>query len=459
MTRQKVHASKVLLIALLVVAIIGGGLPLAAALSSNETLQQLSTQLPLWALSLLLLLALADYLLARRLPAITLQRKVSGSAAVNKWTRVSLVIRHNLSYFHFGLLPQRYPLQIEVFDQVPGEAELQDLPAQVTLQPGQTSQLNYELRPLQRGPLCIHGSHLRIPSPLRFWQVLYRDTESSSIKVYPDFAAIAAYTLLATDNHTSQLGIKKKPRRGEGLEFHQLREYRKGDSLRQIDWKATSRRRQLISKEYQDERDQQILLLVDSGRRMRAKDDTLSHFDHSLNALLLVSYIALRQGDSVGVHSFGAANRWVPAQKGAGNVTTILNELYDLQAGNCASDYIAAAERLISVQRKRSLVILITNTRDEEVDELLTALTLLKKRHLVLLANIREQALDDIQQKPVENFEQALQHSGTNLYLETRRKTQERIASQGIYTIDCTPQQLPVRVANSYLEIKRTGLL
>src|SRR5690606_26842305 len=181
--------------------------------------------------------------------------------------------------------------------------------------------------------------------------IRYRSGDTSAVKVYPDFMAIAAYTILATDNHTSQMGIKKKPRRGTGLEFQQLREYRRGDSLRQLDWKATARRQQLISREYQDERDQQIVLLIDSGRRMRTRDDELSHFDHALNAVLLVSYIALRQGDSVSVMSFGENHRWLPPQKGAGQIKNLLNGMYDLQAENCAPDYTKAAEKLAVLQQ------------------------------------------------------------------------------------------------------------
>ena len=97
------------------------------------------------------------------------------------------------------------------------------------------------------------------------------------------------------------VGAHLRRRRGEGTEFQQLREYRLGDSLRQIDWKATQRARKLISRDYQDERNQQVMLLVDTGRRMLARDDGLSHFDHVLNAALLVAYIALRQGDVVGL--------------------------------------------------------------------------------------------------------------------------------------------------------------
>src|SRR5690606_13343713 len=280
------------------------------------------------------------------------------------------------------------------FDGIPATVEQSDLPLTLQLFPGKISRISYDLRPLERGPLTIESCYAQITSPFGFWQIRYRSGDSSAVKVYPDFMAIAAYTILATDNHTSQMGIKKKPRRGSGLEFQQLREYRVGDSLRQLDWKATARRQKLIAREYQDERDQQIVLLVDSGRRMRAKDDELSHFDHALNAMLLVSYIALRQGDSISVMSFGESYRWIPPHKGAERIKNLLNGMYDLQAGQCAPDYSAAAEKLCVLQQKRSLVILVTNSRDEDMEELLLAVNLLRRRHLVMVANIREEILD-----------------------------------------------------------------
>lgn len=390
-----------------------------------------------------------DYMMSRQLPGIDVERDVAGNLAVDKWATVTLRLRHSFNR----------PIRVQLFDGIPPNVERQDLPLTLELLPGRTSEVCYQLRPLERGPLEIQPSYLQIPSPLGFWQVQYRSGLSSQVKVYPDFMAIAAYTILATDNHTSQIGIKRKPRRGTGLEFQQLREYRIGDSLRQLDWKATSRRQKLISREYQDERDQQIVLLVDSGRRMRAKDDDLSHFDHSLNAMLLVSYIALRQGDSVSVMSFGESNRWIPPQKGVERIKNLLNGMYDLQAGQCAPDYTAAAEKLALLQQKRSLVILVTNSRDEDVNELLLAVNLLRKRHLVMIANIREAVLDQLEQQPVASLDDALNYTGVQQYLNSRREVQRKLTAEGVYTLDCTAQELAVRVANSYLEIKGAGVL
>ena len=346
-----------------------------------------------------------------------------------------------------------------MFDGLESSAHYSNLPASVVLIPEKTSTVKYAIKVLERGPFSIATCYVKVPSPLGLWDSQYTASLESHIKVYPDFSAITAFTILATDNHTSQIGIKRKPRRGEGLEFLQLRDYRQGDSLRQIDWNSTARRNKLISKEYQDERDQHIVLLIDSGRRMRAKDDELVHFDHSLNALLLVSYIALRQGDSVSVMSFGHAHRWVAPQKGVGAMKTILNEMYDLHSGNCAPDYVDAAEKLMLLQRKRSLVILVTNSRDEEIEELLLATKSLRKRHVVLLANIREAVIDEAQKHDVHNIDSALMYSGVQHYLKSRQEVNQKIMNNGIYVIDCLANQLAVRVANSYLEIKRAGVL
>ncbi len=394
-------------------------------------------------------LFILDALLIRGRPEVEVDRRCARSIAVDRWTEVQLTVHH-----HFTS-----PAVVTLFDDLSAGGEFENLPVQVSLQPGKKSSVFYRLKVSVRGPFAIGRCHVRVPSPLRLWKRQYHSGNAMHIKVYPDFSAISAFTILATDHHESQIGIKRKPRRGEGLEFMQLRDYRSGDSLRQVDWKATSRRNQLISREYQDERDQQIVLLIDSGRRMRSKDDTLSHFDHSLNAMLLVSYIALRQGDSVSVMSFGQSHRWVAPQKGVGAMKIILNGMYDLQAGNYAPDYVAAAEKLSLLQRKRSMVILVTNSRDEEIDELLMAANLIRRRHVLLLANIREEIVEQLADNAINDLDDALVYAGLHQYLKRRAEVQQRITATGVFAIDCIARQLAVRVANSYLEIKRAGVL
>lgn len=398
---------------------------------------------------ILLCLALADWWLSGHRGSLDINRALPGSVAVNRWLDVPLTVRHN-----FGR-----EVSVSIHEQLPPGAVTPHMPLKVVLRPGVVSRTRYRLKALQRGDLDFTGFRVRVPSLLQLWSFDLVVQAPAHARVYPDFSAITAYSLLATDNHVSQIGIRKRQRRGEGTEFHQLREYRQGDSLRQVDWKATSRRRKLVSRDYADERDQEIVLMVDTGRRMRAKDDDLSHFDHSLNALLLVSYIALRQGDSVSAMSFGSEARWIPPQKGAGRVNTILNSVYDLQPGNAAADYVAAARRLVAVQPKRALVMIASNCRDEDIDELLVAVQLLRKRHLVLLANLRESALDQRLRDRVDTFEDALTYAGVNHYLASRAKVQQHLESRGVLVLDCAPQNLAAQMANAYLEIKRAGVL
>ncbi|RKZ93256.1 MAG: DUF58 domain-containing protein [Candidatus Parabeggiatoa sp. nov. 1] len=398
---------------------------------------------------LLLLLALFDAWRVWRFPPIRVQRQVPSSLPLGVWSEVILRL-HN---------PTTAPCLIEIFDDYPIHSDLQGQPQHISLPANTGIETQYRIRPQQRGATQFAGAHLLHHSPWRFWKHYRYIQLSTPIRVYPNFATMMKYALFAAENRLGQLGIRKLHRRGEGLEFHQLREYRSGDPLRQIDWNATSRHKKLISKEYQDERDQQIIFLVDCGRRMLAQDGALSHFDHTLNAILLLSYVALRQGDALGLMTFSGEQRWLAPRKGMNTVNVVLNTVYDLQPSTHASDYLNAATQLMIRHNKRALVILISNLRDEDSDELLPALRLLQQKHLVLLASLQERILNEVLEQPVYNFKDALRHAATLDYLNSRRATHDALKSHGIVYLDTVPELLPVMMVNRYLEIKRSGML
>ena len=275
-----------------------------------------------WGLLLALLaLALLDAVRVKRLPSPRLKRQLPGSLALGRWSEVQLTVEHDFTQ----------PLKVQVFDHVPPGLSFENLPLTVELQPGQYSLAGYRLRPLKRGHFSFEHCEINLPSPLGLWSQRRLLDLPDATRVYPDFARLYEGQLLAVDNWLSQLGVRQKQRRGLGLEFHQLREFREGDSLRQIDWKATARQRTPIAREYQDERDQQIIFMLDCGRHMRSQDDELSHFDHALNACLLLSYVALRQGDAVGLSTFASEQpRYLAPVKGTSHLNTLLNTVYDL---------------------------------------------------------------------------------------------------------------------------------
>jgi uncharacterized protein (DUF58 family) len=277
---------------------------------------------------------------------------------------------------------------------------------------------------------------------------------------------VARYAWLAGDRRLQEIGIKTFQQRGEGTDFKQLSEYRYGDPVRHIDWKATLRVNKPIIREFQDERDQYVLLLVDCGRRMRADDREgrigTAHFDQVLNAVMLLSYVALKQGDAVGALTFGTppqeARSFSP-RKGAHALNALMGELYAVQPSPTHSDYVAAAQDLLRRQAKRALVIVITNFRDEDSNELSHALRLLRSRHLVLLASLRERIVRELITQPLRSGEAAVEIASAHLYEQSRRDAFNRLAARDALMVDAEPERLGIELVNRYNSVKRAGLI
>lgn len=403
-----------------------------------------------WGLLLaLLLLALLDAVRLRRRPGVQIQRQMPGSLALGRWGEVRLTLAHDYSR----------PITVKVFDHVPDGLSMENLPQSIELRPGERSELGYRLRPLRRGHFTFSRCEIHLPSPIGLWSARQFAEVSDATRVYPDFAHLYGAQLLGVDNWLSQLGVRQRQRRGLGLEFHQLREFREGDSLRQIDWKATARQRTPIAREYQDERDQQIVFMLDCGRRMRSQDGELSHFDHALNACLLLSYVALRQGDAVGLSTFASDQpRYLAPVKGSGQLNLLLNAVYDLDTTRRTADYQAAASQLLARQKRRALVIVVTNLRDEDDEALLTAVKRISRQHRVLVASLREEVLDDLRQAPVQTLPEALAYCGTVDYLNTRNELHDRLSAHGLSVLDTPPSGLGAALVTRYLGWKKAGV-
>jgi uncharacterized protein (DUF58 family) len=403
-----------------------------------------------WGLLLALLaLAILDAIRLKRLPSPRIQRQMPGSLALGRWSEVRLEVEHDFAD----------SLNIQIFDHVPDGLSFEHLPLSAELQSGLQSQIGYRLRPLKRGHFSFEHCEINLPSPMALWSDKRLLNVTDSTRVYPDFARLYGGELLAVDNWLSQLGVRQRQRRGLGLEFHQLREFREGDSLRQIDWKATARQRTPIAREYQDERDQQIIFMLDCGRRMRSQDGELAHFDHALNACLLLSYIALRQGDAVGLSTFASDRpHYLAPVKGTGQLNVLLNTVYDLDSTQRPADYQAAATQLLARQKRRALVVLVTNLRDEDDEELLTAVKRLSKLHRVLVASLREDLLDNLRHTPVQTLPEALTYCGTVDYLNDRAQLHERLKAHGVLVVDARPQELGAELVTRYLGWKKAGV-
>lgn len=353
---------------------------------------------------------------------------------------------------------------ILVFDHPGAPLEFTALPARVRLPPRSVSNYSYPVTPAGRGDASFDRAEVRVRSLLGLVWLRRRVGTRELRRVYPDFAQISRYAWLAGDRRLAELGVKTWQRRGEGTDFKQLTEYRPGDPIRHIDWKATLRARRPIVREFQDERDQNVLLLLDCGRRMRADEQAGSggHFDQVLNATVLLAYVALRQGDAVGVQTFAVpagSERHIPPAKGNRALNRLMASLYDLQPTLTQPDYLGAAGAVLRSLRRRSLIVIVTNFRDEDSAELGQALQLLRTRHLVLLASVRERALREIAEQPITDHDSVLQIATAQLFTQQRRAAFQRLAAGHSLMVDAEPDRLGVALVNQYRTAKAAGVI
>ncbi|WP_343064181.1 DUF58 domain-containing protein [Marilutibacter penaei] len=429
-----------------------GALGAWATLGLVASLHAASTPVWRWSGVALAVVALLDLLRLWRAPAPGVQRHVADTWPIGIERPVSLELQ-----------PVRSQ-RVEVFDLHPEGWTAHGLPRYLRLRRGESTRFDYRLRAGERGDFAFDGVQLRLHAPWRLWWQDRIVGEAQPVRVFPNFAPLAKFAMFSAEQASRLVGAHLKRRRGEGTDFHQMREYRLGDSLRQVDWKATARARKLISREYQDERNQQLVLLLDTGRRLLAQDTGddgrgLAHFDHVLDAALVVAYLALRQGDAVGLLAAGGDHAWVPPRRGAGAIEGLLRGSYALQPSAVATDFLAAATELSVRQRRRSLVMLVTNLRDEDMDDVLAAVQLLRKRHLVCVASLREKALDDALAREVEDLPGALRAGATAQYLQQRSAAHEALRHHGVLVLDVTCDQLAASLVERYLAVKRDGLL
>jgi uncharacterized protein (DUF58 family) len=357
--------------------------------------------------------------------------------------------------------------QVSVFDELDAHFAFEGLPQTATVPPAARVALRYTATATQRGVAQFGATQLRWRTRAGCFEVRETLGAPRRLRVYPNFAALARYAWLSGDRRLAQIGIKTYAQRGLGTDFRQLADYKTGDSLRHIDWKATLRHRRPIVREFQDDRDQCVFFLLDCGRRMRADESgpaqqAGSHFDEALNALMLLSYVALKEGDEVGAMTFGSPaeeRRDFAPRKGTATLNALMNRLHDIQPGTTHSDYLLAAQALLRVQRRRALVIVLTNFRDEDAAELRPAIKLLRRNHLVLVASLRERVLGRIANQPMVQARDAVDVAAAHLFEQSRRDAFARVVGNDPLSVDVEPAELAVALVNRYHAVKRAGLL
>ena len=350
---------------------------------------------------------------------------------------------------------------VTVWEEVPRSVEVAQLPFQCEVNGWERLEVAYKLKPLQRGRHQLTATWVLAQTRAGFWQRQIRLAHESEHHVYPNLRRLESFKLLARSNRENMMGVKKVRKLGGDQEFDRLRDYILGDEYRDIDWRATAKRRQLTVRTYRQEENQNIVVMLDCGRMMTSVENDLSLLDHAINAGLLMSHIALKQGDRVGMVAFASdILSQVPIKGGSGHLKQLIHASYNLFPRHEESHFDHAFLHVKKTFHKRALLILVTHILDQvNADRVVTHLTNLTGKHLPLCVSYQEPALRDVLAQRPTDAASFYQLAAAAQISEWNRKVMSDLKSRGVLVLETEPHMLSAKLINTYLDIKARHLL
>jgi uncharacterized protein (DUF58 family) len=403
--------------------------------------------------ALLILAAVIDYFISRRLPEdFTVRREFSRRFAIGDAAEVRLIIE-NLS-------PRTFTVRIK--DEFPPEMRLAgEREAQLKIE-GQTfAQVDYALVPPRRGRYEFGQTAVRFLSKLGLVWCQTNLNRAEAVKVYPNIRRAREMELKALGARSFLAIQRKAVRRGEGREFESMRDYVRGDELRHISWTATARRAKLTTRQYQIERDQTIIIALDAGRLMTGRIGDETKFDTAIHASLALMSAAARGGDNCGLMVFGRRiKKYLPPKKGVEHIDAVLEALHDLEPELIEPSYARAFQFVAANLKKRTFVVILTDLVDKESSkELLNSLKLLRPRHLPLVVTIGDRDLNATVSRIPADLKEVFVQSAAEEIIHQREAALRMVESLGGLALDVTTNSLAPRLLETYLRVKERGLL
>jgi uncharacterized protein (DUF58 family) len=423
-----------------------------AAIASPVVLVLPEAALPFLELNLLLAAAaLIDWYVSPRAEMLDAVRLAPDRLSVLSDNKVVLLVRNRA----------RAILHVRLRDTVPEafRTETTELAGAVAAE-GE-GRFEYTITPMARGRFAWGPIYLAFRSLLGLWERRKVLPAPGSARVYPNLAALQRYHLLARSNRLEVLGFRKARLRVGAWEFESLRDYVAGDDVRMIDWKATARRSKPIFRNHEAERNQTMLILVDSGRLMNAEVDGVSKLDHAVNTALVLAHVALSRGDRVGLCSFSSkVHAWVSPRAHVAQIRLLTEALYDLRGDLTETDHGRCLRLLASRHPKRALLVVLTDFVDSQTaSEMIAHLHLAARRHLVLFAALKDPFLDCAARLRPNREIDAYRKAAAIDLLRERREVLERIRQMGAQVLDAEPSGVTPPLLNRYLQIAFRGLL
>src|SRR5947207_7357387 len=388
-----------------------------------------------------------------RLPApVRIERHFGGRFAVGAETEVRIEIANHTPRNISLIIKDEYPAQMKLS----GTRE-----AAVEVEAQTSASLVYELTPPKRGRFEFGKIAVR---HLSHWRLAWRQTLTGEVtagKVYPNIRRAREAELEALGGRSFVAARRKSQWRGEGRDFESLRDYVRGDEMRHISWTATARRGKLVTRQYQMERDQTILIALDAGRLMTARIENETKLDSAVHAALALMSAAARAGDNAGLLVFGRrVKAFLPPKRGAEHLDAALEALPAIEPEMIEPSYSRAFEFISANSRRRSLVIVLTDLVDEEGSrELLSSLKLLRPRHLPLVVTIADRDLKAVVREAPQDESEMFTQSVAEEPIHLREAALRLVESQGGLALDMTAAALAPKLLETYLRVQERGLL
>ncbi|NJK81148.1 MAG: DUF58 domain-containing protein [Chloroflexaceae bacterium] len=319
----------------------------------------------------------------------------------------------------------------------------------------------YHVHPRRRGDYHFGDINLRYRSLFRLFVRQVRYPAAAEVKVYPNVLEVRKYDLLAQKGLLYELGLRQARIFGQGSEFERLREYNTDDEFRRINWKATARRGKPIAAEYETERSQYVVSVIDTGRLMRPPIAHLAKLDYVINTSLLLTYVALLKGDHVGMLTFADdVDTFITPRSKRQQFYLMLEALYNVQFQPVEANYARALSYLSLKHKRRSLVVIFTDLVTLDAARPLIANTArLARRHLPLVVTISDPNITHYAGQAVQNSDAMYQRATAEMLLAERQLVLDTLNRNGVQTLDVPADKLTINVINTYLELKARGKL
>ncbi len=399
--------------------------------------------------AVILVLAVTDLLLVRK-DGVEVNRLMPTTVSLARTVNVTLEVKNLL----------RRRVKFSINDAVFEHAETEGMPVEVEVGAGVVRRATYRLRSMERGAQVVGDHYVRYASPAGFWTRQVRIPAETKLRVFPDVQAVRHYEMLARQNRDIMSSRATKMRGGD-TEFERLRDFLPDDEFRRIDWRSTARRRKLTVREFQLEKNQNIVFMLDCGRMMTATWDELTALDYALNATLMLSHVAIRRGDQVGLIAFDEkVSRLIKPRGGASASNQIIQSTYDLFPRMVESDYEQAFRTLKLQVRKRTLVVFISHAIDEQTSRRIQRLARdLLPQHLPLVVLLKDRELEARAAVPGRTGEELCIQAAAAEMLLWRDRIHREMQRAGILVLDVLHSQLTGSLVSRYLEVKAGGLL